>query len=200
MSTDYATVSDLRSYLQMGTATAGTAHPDDGFLQAALDTAAQAVDQFCGRKFNVAGTAVTTRYLSPDWSSRVALPDHVGTVTLAGDYDNDGVFEQSITGWVEQTENDEGVPWSIVKMTTESLPTGKNRVQASATWGWAAVPSAVTTATLIQAARYYKRRESPFGTIGSSDMVGTVRLPWRSTLDPDVQVMLQPYVKGWVAV
>jgi hypothetical protein len=200
MTTDYATVSMLRDYIGMGSATMGTAYPEDTFLQMALDSSAQAIEQFCGRTFHVAGTAVSDKYLTSDHSSRLRLPDYTGTVTLAGDYDNDGAYETSVVGFVVQEENSEGVPWSVVKMTTEALPCGHLAVKATAKWGWTAVPQAIANATLIQSARTYKRRDSPFGSFGSSDMVGTVKLPWRSSLDPDVQTMLQPYVRGWVAV
>jgi hypothetical protein len=48
-------------------------------------------------------------------------------------------------------------------------------------------------ATLIQAARLFTRRQSPFGIAGSPDL-GTVRLS--AKLDADVETLLRPFKKN----
>lgn len=59
------------------------------------------------------------------------------------------------------------------------------------------VPAGVNTATLIQAARFFKRRDSPYGVAGSPEMGSELRL--QAKLDPDVYVMIKPYRAWWGA-
>jgi hypothetical protein len=64
-------------------------------------------------------------------------------------------------------------------------------VQVTAAWGWSADPAAVVNATLIQAARIFKRRTSPEGVVGGFQDFGAVRVS--SRMDPDVMDLLAPY-------
>jgi hypothetical protein len=57
--------------------------------------------------------------------------------------------------------------------------------------GWSQVPAAVSQAAILQTVRVHARRAVPFGVAGSPDG-GIVRL--LSRLDPDVELMLRPYV------
>jgi|SRR6185369_8933174 len=70
-------------------------------------------------------------------------------------------------------------------------------VTMTAPWGWAAVPSTVTTAALLQGSRFIARRESPFGVAGSPQTGSELRLLER--LDPDVAVSIKFYERTWVA-
>jgi hypothetical protein len=64
-----------------------------------------------------------------------------------------------------------------------SWPDGpRQRVRITARWGWPAVPDEVIEATLLLAARLYKRKSSPDGTAGVGEW-GPVRV---SATDPDV--------------
>jgi hypothetical protein len=58
--------------------------------------------------------------------------------------------------------------------------------------GWAAVPSAVKQATIIQAARIFKRLDSPLGVAGFEDL-GIMRVG--RGLDTDVAQLVAAYVK-----
>ena len=59
------------------------------------------------------------------------------------------------------------------------------------------VPDGVKVATLLQAARYFKRRESPYGIAGSPEMGSEMRL--RAELDPDVINLVRPFRAWWAA-
>lgn len=50
------------------------------------------------------------------------------------------------------------------------------------------VPPMIKLACEIQAERWFKRRESPFGVLGSEEFGNYTRL--QAALDPDVQMML----------
>ena len=53
------------------------------------------------------------------------------------------------------------------------------------------VPSSVKLATQIQATRWYKRQDAPYGVLGGAEFGNYARL--LSTLDPDVQLLLAGY-------
>lgn len=60
------------------------------------------------------------------------------------------------------------------------------------------VPSGVRLACLLQASRWYKRRDAAFGVLGSPDMGNMTRL--LAKLDPDVAVLISTYKRPWGAV
>lgn len=65
------------------------------------------------------------------------------------------------------------------------------RARITAKWGWPAIPEDIAEATKIQAARLYKRKDSPEGVMGNAEW-GTVRL---SRTDPDVQALLRDFME-----
>jgi len=73
------------------------------------------------------------------------------------------------------------------------FPTGGREatVQVTGTFGWDAVPDAIEQACILQAARYFKRADSPMGVAGF-DAMGVVRL---SRIDPDIATLLEPYCR-----
>jgi hypothetical protein len=64
------------------------------------------------------------------------------------------------------------------------------RVRITTRFGWPAVPDPVDEASLIQASRLFKRKDSPEGVAGSSEW-GVVRVSRR---DPDVWNLIEPYI------
>jgi hypothetical protein len=69
---------------------------------------------------------------------------------------------------------------------------GEATVRVVGVWGWSAVPVAVKQATVIQAARIFKRNDSPLGIAGFGEM-GAVRVGVQ--LDPDVKHLIDVYRK-----
>ena len=69
---------------------------------------------------------------------------------------------------------------------------GEVGVKITATWGWPAVPSVISQAAVIQAARIFKRLDTPLGvTFGE---LGAMRVTSRQ-LDGDVAQLVAPYVR-----
>ncbi len=64
------------------------------------------------------------------------------------------------------------------------LPLGVGQLKVNAKWGVVSLSTTVKQAALLQASRYLKRRDFPFGMAG---------------LDPDVDLMLQSYRRWWAA-
>ncbi len=68
---------------------------------------------------------------------------------------------------------------------------GGPRARVTARWGWPVMPDEITEATLIQAARLYRRKDSPEGVTGSAEW-GVVRLSRR---DPDVWALIEHFIR-----
>jgi hypothetical protein len=199
---DYATRAELAAAFRIGDA------DDDDQLDLAITAASQWVTQYCDRDFNQADSATARTFHA--FSSGMVWVDDISTTTgllVATDDGDDGTYE---TLWVSTDYQLEplngmvggltGWPYTHIRAVGESVyPTGVDRpaVQITARWGWPAVPAAVKQATLILAARLYKRRDSAEGVLAGFDF-GPVRVGTR--LDPDVEMLLSPYRKTTVRV
>src|SRR5665213_289680 len=75
------------------------------------------------------------------------------------------------------------------------LPLGEGQLKVNAKWGWPAVPLTVLNAALLQASRFFKRKDAPFGIAGDASMGNAMRL--LPQLDPDVAVLLSAARRWW---
>lgn len=203
---DYITAVQLRNYLRIGDS------GDDTELATAITSASRAIDLACHRQFGSATgmrsyVPVFDRHLPPGgqgvvpgtiWGHagrwRVAiddLPAAAGlTVTIGG---------VTVTKYTLEDRNAEldGRPytWMWFGPDAEARPDPNNPlVQITAPlWGWASVPVPIVHATKIQAGRFNKRRDALFGVAGSPQDGSELRL--LAKVDPDVYVILQPYVR-----
>lgn len=201
---DYCSAAELKAHLRIGDT------DDDTALGFAITAASRAIDKACNRQF---GSASQTRVYTWDREfvdCRIAVPvDDLMTtagLTVKLDQDQDGTYEQTL---VYQTDFDlwpanaaaDGVPWTHVVFRPEAsvFPAGFSReLEVAATFGWTAVPTVVKEACLLQAARFFVRRDSPYGVTGSPEVGSELRLLER--LDPDVAVALATVRRWWGAV
>lgn len=189
----YATAAELKAFARIPDEDT----TDDADVALALAAACRAVDHACGRRFDNVGSTSTTR----TYTARYSRSWQRYLVEIADIYDDDDVAVTSdstaVTTFALEPVNApaDGRPYTrIVFDTGTAVSIGRNLIAVtSARWGWSEVPSAVKNATLIQASRFLKRRDSPFGIAGSPDMGNEMRLLAR--LDPDVAVLVQPYYR-----
>lgn len=80
-----------------------------------------------------------------------------------------------------------GRPWERMAVSSSGVH------EITARWGWTVVPDTIEQATRLQATRFFKRRDAPFGVAGSPDSGSEMRLLER--VDPDVKVMLKRYMR-----
>lgn len=200
---DYVTIAELKSEFGIGDS------EDDTELTLAVSSASAWVTTYCERDFNQAGSA----------SARIFYGSHVGVVhvddisttdglIVKSDGGDDGTFESTWTSSDYQLEPLNGMrsgltgwPYTAIRFVEASYvwPRGRRAgFQITANWGWPAVPTPIKKATLVMAARLYKRRYSPEGVLGGFDSFGPVRVG--SRLDPDVAQLLAPYRKHAVLV
>lgn len=201
---DYCSASELKSHLRIADT------DDDTALGVAITAASRAIDKACNRQF---GSAAQTRVYT--WGrefvyGRIAVPiDDVQTtvgLTVKLDQGQDGTYEQTLTYqtdfdlWPSNAAGD-GVPWThvVFRPDAAAFPVQfADELQVAATFGWTAVPTIVKQACLIQAARFFTRRDSPYGISGSPETGSEMRLLER--LDPDVAVALATVRRWWGAV
>lgn len=195
----YVTLADLKVFLGI----ADTA--DDVTLQRSLDASEEQVNAFTGRRFSADESAVVRYYDALDRA--VVAIDPLSTTTdlvVQVDQDGDGTFEDTLTINTDfrlDPYNAVALGWpytSLAALTGTTFPKGSRRIKVTGRWGWPAVPASIKQATLIQASRLWKRKESPFGVAGSPEFGNELRL--LAALDPDVQALLRPYKHQWAVV
>ena len=192
----------------LATYAGGAADSTDPMLAVAISAASRAVDKHCRRQFGNLDAA-EARYYRAHWSIHrrtwvVAVDDLMDATDLAVDVDDDtGTYPGAITSYRLLPSNAaaDGEPWTHIAVPDDGtyVPDDTpDAVRVTALWGWTDIPQQVVQATLIQAHRFYSRRESPYGVTGSPDAGGELRL--LSRLDPDVAVSLTGVRRSKAAV
>lgn len=177
----------------------------DPDLANCIQTASRAIDAACGRRFwSDTGTANIRTY-TPDSYRRLMIDDLQTLTTLKVDQNGDGTFEETWTvgtDFVLEPQNaDSDIPIrpyeSVVirKQSRYYFPVDlEQSVQVTGTFGWAAVPDEIQSATSILAGKLFKRmREAPFGIVsfggGESPAMRLART------DPDIGNLIQGYIR-----
>lgn len=187
----YASLAQLKAELGIGDSARDT------LLTRKLNAASLAVNGYTKRPdgFWLAAAATTRVFDLPGQllDGKTVLVDDIGSLTdLAIATGTSGAFT-AVTGYDTTVGNALAQGRAIE---TIYLPGGwpawsGQQLQITARWGWPVVPADVVEATIIEAMRLYKRKDSPEGVIGSADW-GAIRM---SRVDPDFASLLQPYVR-----
>lgn len=191
------TASDLKTYLNISDTT------DDTTISSAVNAACRATQRWCGRSFETVSTASASARVFRPRTPTLTITDDFWTttsLTVKTDQGDDGTYETTLTlntDFIVEPLNgiQDGltVPYRRLVATDWDFPMLNTfaSVQVTAAWGWATVPEDVTYATLIKAARLFKRRTSPEGVLGGFQDFGAVRISSRE--DPDVMSLLADY-------
>jgi hypothetical protein len=202
---DYTTAEDLAGYV-------GMPGPDGNELQLglAITAASRAVDKATRRQFGQVAAPEARYYTAfyDDVTLRWVVPidDLMTTTGLSLAYDSAGdlTFASSLDVPLPLPRNAaaKGSAWTeLVLANTGTQATAvEGAIRATAQWGWATVPDSIVQATLLQASRFFKRKDAPFGLAGTPQNGGT-ELRLLAKVDPDVEVVLADYRRpGWVFV
>ena len=191
ISNGYATLLQIKSAIGISDGI------DDPMLEMAIESASRQIDSYTERYFYNAGTA--TKIFAPldEW---VCPTEDFITLTQV-QTSEDGESWDTTWGTEDwQAEPLNGRAGGLVTSYTQiraienylfPYRQGEATVRITGTWGWSAVPIAITQATVILASRIFKRLDSPLGII--SGELGSMRVGFR--LDPDVQHLIEPYRK-----
>jgi hypothetical protein len=202
----YASVGELRAAVGDDRAAL-----DAGQLTQALRSASRAIDGYCSRslgRFWLDPVATTRTYPPSEYRDRwCAWVDDIGStvgLVVKTDTAGDGTWADT---WAIGTDfqleplnaaaNGGAYAWTrIVAIGSKTLPcaTGyggqRPTLQVTARHGWSQIPDPVREATLLKAARLYRRKDAPFGVAGF-DEFGPVRI---TRSDSDVVELLGPYM------
>lgn len=166
----------------------------DTLLASALAAASRGIDRMTGRRFWLDTTAVERTY-NPrgrtvcDTDGERLIVDDIGVTMGMVVETGSGASWSAVTGYETAPDNAlvQGRPVTALLQPAGSWGYGTCRVRVTARFGWPAIPDEVVEATKIQAARLYRRKDSPEGVTGSAEW-GVVRL---SRVDPDVYALVQ---------
>lgn len=191
---DYTTLAELKASLSIPT----TDSADDDALERAIRAASRAVDKHCKRRFWQATAATARSYDADAWD--FLYVDDISTLTgliVATDDNDDGTAETTwtiTTDFVAKPSNnlaDDRPVYRLEAVGNRRFPRGRHPgVQVTARWGWPVVPDEVRDATLLKAAKLFRRKDSPDGVAGSNDF-GVIRISQRD--DPDVVMLLADF-------
>lgn len=189
ISQGYATLQQLKSAIGIADGF------DDSALEMAIESASRQIDSYTERYFYNAGTA--TKIFAPIDNWVCPTEDFITLTKVETSEDGESYdTEWSANDW--QAEPLNGRAGGLVTSFTQiraidsylfPYRQGEATVRLTGTWGWSAVPIAITQATIILASRIFKRLDSPLGII--SNELGSMRVGFR--LDPDVQHLIEPY-------
>ena len=189
----YCTLAELKDALGIADSV------DDTELELAIETASRDIDSFTGRNFYNNGTA--TRVFAAVDNFTLLIDDLISVTSLKTSSNLDNQFDITWTASDYQLEplngrsgGISGWPFTRIRaVNTLLFPQYMARalVQIEGVWGWTAVPKPIKTATLLQAARLFKRKDAPFGVAGFGD-IGVVRIT--RALDPDVAQSINDYI------
>jgi len=192
----YATLDDVKVALGISD------FQDDARIEVALQSAEEMVNAYTERTFYAAGTATTTRVYAATDSGYLSIDDATSITLVESDMAGVGTWTAwATTDWQAEPLNGRqggrSVPYSALRaIRNQSFPeSAQALVRVTATWGWAATPQSIATATKLQASRLFKRADSPLGIAGGPD---TGYLYLARQMDADVQMLLAPYRRGGI--
>jgi hypothetical protein len=204
-SPDYATVAEMKDYLRI--AQDDTA--DDAVIGVAITAASRAIDMATLRQFGKTATVETRYYTVNRVATRyntygyweVEIDDLETTTGLAITTSQAVTVTSDHYKLWPRNAAQKGDVWTSVRFDSTFSP-GSNSATDSeltiaATWGWTTVPVTIHQACLMQASRWFARRDAPFGIAGSPESGSELRL--LAKLDADVAVAVKAYYRWWGA-
>lgn len=201
MANEYGTRANLKTRLGIS----GTS--DDGVLDAVLEAVSRHIDSVCGRHFYGASQ---TRYYTAESAYLLLVDDLTSITTLKTLTQNSAGTRTYGDTWATTDYDLEPLnatlvspaqPYTRIRQNpggNYTFPRDAKGVEIAGTFGFqsgasTSAPPAILEACYLLSERLFKRvREAPFGVVGSADLGQQIVIP---KLDPDVRMMLAPYVK-----
>lgn len=193
MANEYGTLAALKERLSIESSDTSR----DTLLNSALASASRGIDKTCGRRFWLDAQPVQRTFnprgrIVREDDGDLFLVDDIGNVTGLVVETGSGVSWTAVTGYETSPDNAlaDSKPITGLLRTLGTWGIATTRLRVTARFGWPSVPADITEASLIQATRLYKRKDSPEGIIGSAEW-GVRNLSRR---DPDVWALIEPYI------
>jgi hypothetical protein len=199
-------LAEFKSAIQRGTAEDDA---DDAELQRALDAATAWIesDAGCGRVFRL--SASVDKVYDPCYPRRLDVLDAVTVTAVALDLNSDRTYSQVLDAddwefypYIPPTDGTRYQALLTRPLAAYAFQPGV-LTKVTGTFGYVVagdVPVDVKQATILLAARWFRRPEAPFGVVQSVEFGTFGRLPDQ---DPDIKTLLGPYAapgRTWVVV
>jgi hypothetical protein len=176
MSVLYATVEQLRRRLSINDTAS------DAVFAEVLNSASRAIEQATGLFFYLTPKTIT---METESNRQLFMPYPLNSLTTL-ETSTDRVSWQLWPSSDYYTVPEEPPFWAVRAISKRFPHPGFARING--VFGYDHVPGDITEATLILAARFYKRTEAPLGIAGLAQ-TGVLRL----ADDPDVAELIAPY-------
>jgi hypothetical protein len=188
----YASLAELKTVLRIATSDTS----DDVELLDRLAAAQERVNTDCGRPYGFGlDTVASARIYRPRHEELLSVDDIGSTTGLIVEIGRDTTWSQIDSSlWDTLPENAmaNGRAIEQIRRLVGQWPMwGLQRIRVTAQWGWPRVPISIKNATLLLAARLFRRKDSPEGVRGFSDM-GVIRV---SRYDSDYDNLISAYIK-----
>jgi len=202
--TQYVDKDDFKNYIGLS----GTGQDDN--IDNAINSASRLIDKICGRHF-WQDDSVVVKYYTPINEFYLEVDDISTTTGLIVQLDttDDGTYDKTLTlhtDFVLKPFNPQEFKITNTTyyypqpelhiLTTRSSerfdPLIVKNAKITAKFGFSAIPEAIAQATLIQALRYFKRKDTPFNVFGN-EQTGTIEL--FNKIDPDALMLIKGYIK-----
>ena len=167
---------------------------DDVDLERAIEAVSREIDHDARRRFFTTAEDEVRYYTSED--GQALFTEDILSITelatdVAGNRTYTTVWASSDYDKLPDNANLNGKPYTYLMTTPNGrygFATTRRGNRITGRFGYSATtPAVVNQACLIQASRLFKRKDSPFGVMGSPE-TGYVRL--KDELDPDVKKLL----------
>ncbi len=168
-------------------------------IERAIEAASRDIDEHTGRHFYQ--DAAAARIYTPNYTDELDVDDIYNTTSLAvaQDTTGNGTFDKTwtiTTDFLMYPPNPRpGRPYTRIILSRNSSQTFyqyPNEIEITANYGWAAIPTNIEQACLIQANALIFAGQSPGGVAGFSEF-GVAQI--RQALDPRAAQEVAPYRK-----
>ena len=164
-------------------------------LLSSIKAASKTIDNYCQRTFGK--REATSLYFSPESSDLLLIPDLLAVTEIATDLNGQLNYGEVWTPGDYRLAPINAAALDQPYTQIEVTPLGRYRfprypasTRITGDWGWNEVPDDVHEACLLLAFRLYKRKDAPFGVVGSNDLGQFQAINKR---DPDAMMLLDPY-------
>ena len=196
----YCTALDVRQELASGTGQAAISQAHEDILWDMCVEASRAIDRHKGLEDNAykAGSTEATRYVNGNGRVRLRLPWPAVSLSAVAVEETDGTYttwaSTDYYTWPYHGEN------PILRLDvneksdgSKSVWTdGQKRVKLTGVWGVSATPpDLIARACKMQAARWYKKAQQGWSTVGGMEEFGMLRFQFRQRgLDEEVAALV----------
>ncbi len=185
----YVSLTDFKSWVrnELGTA-------EDSILQAGIDAAVIAVNEHCGRSFDIAGSP-SARSFVPESYRLVIIDDCTSVTSVVENGDTIAASGYQLEPLNGRRPSGLAVPYDQIRRIygdwyIDATDEGRATIVVTAAWGWAVRPAPVIEATKILAKDILMQRDTRNGVAAFGEF-GSLRV----RLNPYVEELLKPFVK-----